>query len=78
MTEDVRKKPRLTAEQAENAAAQTFGLFGTASPLAGERDQNFKIETPGGNYVLKIANPEDAVGSPGIGKPGDQDCPCHQ
>ena len=58
MTEDVRKKPRLTAEQAENAAAQTFGLFGTASPLAGERDQNFKIETPGGNYVLKIANPE--------------------
>lgn len=58
MTEDVRKKPRLTVEQAENTTAQTFGLFGTASPLAGERDQNFKIETPGGNYVLKIANPE--------------------
>ena len=61
MSEDVQKKPRFSAEQAESIAAQTFGLFGTASPLAGERDQNFKIETSGEYYVLKIANPESRL-----------------
>ncbi|MCH2181214.1 MAG: aminotransferase class III-fold pyridoxal phosphate-dependent enzyme [Mariniblastus sp.] len=59
--EDVKKKPRFTAEQAEQVAAQTFRLYGTASALPSERDQNFLIETPSGNYVLKIANPETAL-----------------
>ena len=61
MSEDVRRKPKFSAEQAESIAAQTFGLFGTASPLAGERDQNFKIETALDQYVLKIANPDSRL-----------------
>ena len=56
--EDVKKKPKFTSEQAEQIAAQMFAIYGSASTLPSERDQNFLIETPGGDYVLKIANPD--------------------
>ena len=58
MAEDVTNKPNWTGQQAEQIAGQTFGIFGTATALTGERDQNFKITTPTGNYVLKVANPQ--------------------
>jgi Ser/Thr protein kinase RdoA (MazF antagonist) len=45
------------AEAAAIARAQ-FGVEGELSPLAGERDQNFRLETRDGRHlVLKIANP---------------------
>ena len=56
--EDIRNKPVFTIDDAENIVSQHFGIHGTASMLPGERDQNVKIETPTGAYVLKIANPE--------------------
>ena len=56
--EDVKKKPKFTSEQAEQIAAQMFAIYGSASTLPSERDQNFLIETPGCDYVLKIANPD--------------------
>ena len=49
--------PEVTAEQAEAAAAEWFGVAGNATPLAGERDRNFAIDSPDGGCVLKIANP---------------------
>jgi len=53
--------PVFSAEQAVELASEIFGVDGTATPLDGERDLNFRIRPvtsgdadPG--YVLKIAN----------------------
>ena len=35
---------------------QHWGLAGTLSPLTSERDQNQRLTTPAGSYVVKIAN----------------------
>jgi 4-aminobutyrate aminotransferase-like enzyme/Ser/Thr protein kinase RdoA (MazF antagonist) len=49
--------PGFTAENAAAIARKIFGIEATASPLASERDQNFTLETTGGErFVLKIAN----------------------
>ncbi len=51
------ERPRLSASDAEGAAASLFGLAGRASELNSERDQNFLIETADGDRgVLKISN----------------------
>ena len=50
-------KPTFTVSDAEEMAGQSFGLFGRATLLTGERDQNFLIETPGDKFVLKITSP---------------------
>ncbi len=50
--------PRLSCDEAERIAGEHFGVSGTATALASERDQNFRIVTPQGpGFVLKIANP---------------------
>jgi hydroxylysine kinase len=50
--------PQLPCDEAERIAGEHFGVSGTATPLASERDQNFRIVTPEGrSFVLKIANP---------------------
>lgn len=43
----------LDAAGAARLARQHFALDGTASPLAGEHDLNFRLRTAGGDYVLK-------------------------
>jgi 4-aminobutyrate aminotransferase-like enzyme/Ser/Thr protein kinase RdoA (MazF antagonist) len=49
--------PRFDLESAARAALDHFGVSATASPLPSERDQNFLLETSGGQRsVLKIAN----------------------
>jgi Ser/Thr protein kinase RdoA (MazF antagonist) len=49
--------PRLAPEQAAAIAREQFGVEGTLLPLAGERDQNFRIVAADGReLVLKIAN----------------------
>ena len=53
--------PRYTADEAEQIAAELFGLHGTASALGSERDQAFLLEDGGAGGVLKISNrSEDA------------------
>jgi 4-aminobutyrate aminotransferase-like enzyme/Ser/Thr protein kinase RdoA (MazF antagonist)/murein DD-endopeptidase MepM/ murein hydrolase activator NlpD len=48
--------PGLTAAEAARAAEDLFGVTATASPLAGERDQNFLLRGAGGvAAVLKVA-----------------------
>jgi Ser/Thr protein kinase RdoA (MazF antagonist) len=49
----VRHAPRFTDAQASRMARELFGIDGAATPLASERDQNFRI---GADFVLKIAN----------------------
>lgn len=58
MTEDVSRKPSFDPSEAERIAYQSFGLTGCAHPLDGERDQNFRIDTDTGRFVLKIAHPD--------------------
>jgi 4-aminobutyrate aminotransferase-like enzyme/Ser/Thr protein kinase RdoA (MazF antagonist) len=52
--------PALTRETASGIARDVYGLQAEASPLPGERDQNFLLRTRAGNsFVLKIANAAD-------------------
>jgi len=49
--------PDFTPEQAVRVAVECFDFGGEATPLPSERDQNFRIDAPGGaTAVLKIAN----------------------
>jgi 4-aminobutyrate aminotransferase-like enzyme/Ser/Thr protein kinase RdoA (MazF antagonist) len=54
--EDIRKQPKFSCEDAARVASREFGIEGRISELPSERDQNFRIETRYGDYVLKIAN----------------------
>ena len=55
---DTELAPSFTPPNAEAIAARLFAVFGTASLLPSERDQNFRIDADGRRYVLKIAHPE--------------------
>jgi len=52
----------VSAEQAAAIAHEFFGITGTAVPLEGERDRNFRIEGPDGRFALKVANPAQGPG----------------
>lgn len=54
--------PAFGLAEAEEILARCYGLAGQLSPLVGERDQNFKLETDDGRlFVLKISGAtEDA------------------
>ncbi len=51
--------PVLSATEASEIAASLFGIAGSATALAGERDANFRIVTDDGDFSLKIANPAE-------------------
>ena len=54
--------PSLTDDQLHQLASAVFGLRGTISSLVSERDQNVRIDTHDGSYVMKIAHvAEDPV-----------------
>ncbi len=40
--------PALSVARAQEIAEALFGVQGTATPLVSERDQNFRLEEPGG------------------------------
>lgn len=48
--------PALTCDAASRAAAALFGVEGVATELRSERDQNFRIDTTAGAWVLKVSN----------------------
>lgn len=53
-------QPDLTQAQAQAALFQLYGLSGRATPLPGDRDQNFKMQCGAdGTYVLKIFHPDE-------------------
>src|SRR6185369_7364735 len=48
---------KIEVEQAQKLARQLYGIAGSATQLASERDQNFLIATDGReSFVLKVAN----------------------
>ena len=51
--------PVLAADDALALVAQHWGLMGALSPLTSERDLNYRLTTPQGRYVVKLANPAE-------------------
>ena len=52
---------RLREEDAVRLARDLYGLAASAQPLPSERDQNFRLATDRGNFVLKIAGPDESA-----------------
>ena len=51
---------KITTEQAEDILLKRFNLKGSASPLPGEIDFNFRIKIPNNEgYILKISRPDE-------------------
>ena len=53
--------PRLAAQEAVAIAAEVFGVYGDARELGSQQDQNFRITTTDGRFVLRISNPAFAA-----------------
>lgn len=51
--------PAFTDDQLLQLAGAVFGLHGTVDELASERDQNARLDTADGSYVLKVAHPAE-------------------
>ncbi len=56
MNDMLKTTPDFSIDAAAALLAEHYGLSGTLSPLASERDQNFKVETAEGTFILKIVN----------------------
>jgi 4-aminobutyrate aminotransferase-like enzyme/Ser/Thr protein kinase RdoA (MazF antagonist) len=52
-------RPVVDAAMAATLLARWYELDGTLTPLHGERDRNFRVDTPSRRYVLKVHNPAD-------------------
>ena len=61
MSDDVleARPPDVPTALAGEIAQTIFGVEGNATPLEGERDRNFRLDGPGGSFVLKVGNPAD-------------------
>ena len=51
--------PAFTDAEAGQILRDGFGLDGALTPLAGERDQNFRVDSAADRFLLKISNPAD-------------------
>jgi 4-aminobutyrate aminotransferase-like enzyme len=52
--------PAFDGEAARQILRDGFGVESSLTPLAGERDQNFRVDTAGGQrFLFKISNPAD-------------------
>ncbi len=51
--------PDLDLDTLPATVARTWGLDGELVAVHGERDRNFRIETAGGRFLLKVHNPAD-------------------
>jgi Ser/Thr protein kinase RdoA (MazF antagonist) len=51
----------ISPAEAERLAQEHWGIGGTAAPISAEVDQNFRIDSPSGPYLLKVVpSDEDA------------------
>lgn len=54
--------PSLAPDEVAGLVSRLYGIEGSVKALAGERDQNCRIETAdGARYVFKISNPSESV-----------------
>ena len=54
--------PALETEALAALAERHFGLRGSLRPLPSERDQNARLTTESGSFVLKLSNPAEDPG----------------
>ncbi|GAA1008379.1 hypothetical protein Aple_070120 [Acrocarpospora pleiomorpha] len=50
-------RPDVDVDQARAVAAHYFGVEGVVEELGSNQDRNFRIDSPRGRFLLKIANP---------------------
>ena len=50
---------RITVEDAERIAFDRYRMHATVERLTGERDENFRIRSQHGEFVLKVASPDE-------------------
>jgi 4-aminobutyrate aminotransferase-like enzyme/Ser/Thr protein kinase RdoA (MazF antagonist) len=50
-------RPRVTIEDAERIARESFGISGTVTELGSNQDRNFQVTVDEARYVLRISNP---------------------
>src|SRR5260221_8302240 len=52
--------PAVELEAARQILRDSFGMEASLAPLAGERDQNFRVDAAAGRrFLFKISNPAD-------------------
>lgn len=56
MTDITHPAPTFTLDEAKSLARYHFGISGSVSRLASERDQNFRLTSDDGDWVLKLFN----------------------
>jgi 4-aminobutyrate aminotransferase-like enzyme/Ser/Thr protein kinase RdoA (MazF antagonist) len=53
----LQEPPKLSESEVSNSVQEYYGLEGTLYPLPGDRDQNFLLESPGGQkHVVKVSS----------------------
>ncbi len=52
-------RPDVSVGEAEALAGELFGIFGSATPLDGERDRNFCVSADGSRFALRIGHAAD-------------------
>ena len=57
LTQPALPRPEVTVDDAAAIAASRFGLTGDIVELGSNQDRNFRIDTGGERFVLKLANP---------------------
>lgn len=58
--------PRVPASELASLVRKHWGLAGTLTPLTSERDQNHRLDTSRGSFVLKLANPAEPAALTGF------------
>jgi 4-aminobutyrate aminotransferase-like enzyme/Ser/Thr protein kinase RdoA (MazF antagonist) len=53
--------PELDPTALQAALKASWGLEGELTAVHGERDRNFRVDTPDGRYLLKVHNPADGA-----------------
>lgn len=61
MTESTYQQLQISPSLAEQIAFEYFNIQGSAKPLAGEIDFNFKITSSEKSYILKVSRPDAAL-----------------
>lgn len=58
---NIQKRPEVSSAAVAEALREHFGLDGELTPLAGERDTNFRVDLPDGTrYVAKVSSTEES------------------
>ena len=56
----IHRRPEFDVTDALRVVQEQYGLDGSLTPLSGERDLNFRLDTPDGRrFVVKVSSPDE-------------------